>query len=130
MMPERARRAAQHMHEGEWADALLALGAIRIGESTGRLRGLYEETTNTYGEAVRRWVGFADEKSGEEWRAPRWVLRVAKNSSSDAVFTDVDRCTRGAAGAARGDPPGGGGGHLRAALKARLAAAGPAHIAL
>lgn len=130
---ERSAEAA-----GLWGDALVALGAVamdsetgRIGRPDERLRGGYVEVPNRYGEMGRRWDGIYDSETGEWWVAPKWTM-VPKNenSYSHTIRTVADRVPRGAAGAARGDPPDGGGSHLRAALKARLVAAGSAQITL
>ncbi|MBC7953810.1 MAG: hypothetical protein H7Z12_18585 [Rhodospirillaceae bacterium] len=133
---ERSAEAA-----GLWGDALIALGAVAIDEETGRLsrpaerlRGMYEEAANRYGEMGRRWIGFEDTghnpETGEfeKWRAPKWTM--VKKSSDDNDRTLADRVPRGAAGAVRGDPPDGAEDKLRSHILGRVAAVGPENLRL
>lgn len=57
--PEAARNAWVHMHKGEWAEALLTMGAVRGEENFGCLHLTYEDFETRFGEVARRPVGMA-----------------------------------------------------------------------
>lgn len=106
--PDDSRRFRREAGE-QWANAIQEMGALKTfgGEDgdAGRLRGSYEEALTEYGDMCRRWIGFHDDATGEEWVAPRWTIRPAKNVdriNGANVLTVSDNYPRGAA---TSDPP-------------------------
>lgn len=140
--------AKRAMDRQDWKATLDALGAF--GER--RFEFAYQERMNRYGESEKicRGVsdGFVSIRMSCGWTIePAAEGNVDKDEDecfvdddgyadglpdvfmeSELAFTVIENFPRGAADAARGDPPGGAGNRLREHLMARFAAAGPQNL--
>lgn len=150
--------AKQAMDRMDWRAALEALGAFgeraftfayeervnRYGESAKVCKGVCDGFVSirmSCGWSIEQAAGANVDNDEDEcfvddgeygWGSPD-ALAESIYASNDAVFnklTLVEKYPRGAADAARGDPPGGGGDRLREHLMARFAAAGPQNLHL